>query len=137
MWQRLRWWRMADELAADFDAEHPPQSDAHFLAECGLADAPAAALAVRRSVASYGMVAADHIRPGHGYPGALEELSGWESLDFLQWVFELERELGGARVERWWFDGLPSPFTVRDLAWAVHRHWPPGRLPVAEPVNGL
>src|SRR5437879_4562457 len=98
MWQRLRWWRMADEMAADFARLHPPQSDAEFLAECGLAAAPAAALAVRRSVASYGMVAADHIRPDHTYPGALEELSGWESLDFVAWIMELERELGGVRV---------------------------------------
>ena len=134
MWQRLRWWRMADEMAADFATKYPAQSDAEFLAECGLADAPVAALAVRRSVATYGMVAPDHIRSGHGCPGALMELSGWDSLDFLEWVFELERELGpGARVERSWFDGLSSPVTVRDLAWAVHRRWPPGQPQDTEP----
>lgn len=121
---RLRWWRMADEMAADFARQHPPQSDAEFLAECGLpVNASATALAVRRSVASYGMVAAEHIRSGDSYPGTLESLSGWDSLDFLGWVIELERELGGARVELSWFDGLPSPFAVRDLAVAVHARW--------------
>src|SRR5690606_40144572 len=117
---------MADEMAADFARKHPAQSDAEFVAECGLAHNQAAALAVRRSVASYGLVAADHIRPDHDYPGALLELSGWDSLDFLAWIIELEREMGpGTRVERSWFHRLPSPFTVRDLAWAVHAHWQP------------
>ncbi len=72
MWKRLRWWRTADEMAADFASQHLAQSEDEFVAECGLADAPVVALAVRRAVAAYGMVAADHIRAGHGYPGALQ-----------------------------------------------------------------
>ncbi len=56
-WRR---WRTPREIAADFAKDRNEQSDQEFLAGCGLPDTREAmriALAVRRSVASYGMVA--------------------------------------------------------------------------------
>ena len=127
---RWRWWRTAEEMATNFAKRHPPQSDAEFLKECGLPDDPSAeqvALAVRRSVASYGMVGAAHIRADHRMPGELEELSGWDSLDFVAWVIELERELGDVRIERVSFDRIPTPFSVRDLTRVVYEWCQRGR----------
>ncbi len=121
---QVRWWRNAEEKASDFALRFPPQSDAVFLDECGLpadAESTSIALAVRRSVASYGAVTADCVRADHSYPGDLELLSGWDSLDFVGWVLELERELQ-VPVDGDWFRSLTHPFSVRDLARLVHSH---------------
>ncbi len=118
---KLRWWRNATEMAEDFARRGPPQSDADFLAECGLPDNPGVvrlALAVRRSVSSYGAVAPEFIRASHLYPDDLAQLSGWDCLDFVGWVLKLEQELA-ARVDGSWLGSLPIPFSVRDLVWAV------------------
>ncbi len=56
---KLRWWKTAQERAAEFDAIRPRQSDNAFLASCALpstAYARRVALAVRRSVATYGIL---------------------------------------------------------------------------------
>jgi hypothetical protein len=118
----LRWWQTADEMAVLFAQRFPAQTDADFLAECKLGDNRGAvriALAVRRSVARYGMVSPEHIRAGHSYPGELESLSGWDSLDFLAWLFELERELD-QKINFEFVRHLRFPFTVRDLAQTVY-----------------
>jgi hypothetical protein len=120
---KLRWWKTADEMAAGFVAGRIPQMDAEFLSECALPaddDAVKAALAVRRSVAKYGMVDAAFIRADDGYPGELMKLAGWDSIDFLTWAMELHEELG-PRTRIGWFDDLPDPFSVRDLAERAYR----------------
>jgi acyl carrier protein len=120
---KWRWWRTADEMAADFAADRMPEPDEQFIAACDLPDTPDAvrvALAVRRSVANYGMIASEFIRATDGYPEELVELSGWDSIDFLAWVFELERELGMS-VSREAFKDIRQPFTVKDLVLATYR----------------
>jgi hypothetical protein len=118
---KLRWWKTADEMAAEFAATREPQSDAEFLSACALpAGATAAALAVRRSVAKYGMIDPAYIRATDRYPQELMALSGWDSIDFLEWVMTLEDELA-ERVRSEWFDALPESFFVRDLAECVYR----------------
>ena len=67
-----------------------PLSDEQFVAACGLLDIPEAsrvALAVRHSVANYGMVDHRIIYASDRYPGELAELSDWDSIDFLAWLF--------------------------------------------------
>ena len=94
---KWRWWRTADEKAADFAKDRERQTDEQFFSECGLPDTAQTvriALAVRRSVASVGAVEPEYIRTNDRYPEELAALSGWDSLDFLDWVFQLERELG-------------------------------------------
>jgi len=110
-------------MAGDFARQRAPQSDTEFVVECQLpedAEATRVALAVRRSVAKYGMIEASFIRAVDRYPDELIGLSGWDSIDFLGWIFELEHELG-ERVSSKWFDGLPDSFSVRDLARCVYR----------------
>ena len=109
-------------MAADFARTRSPQADADFLAECQLpddAEANRVALAVRRSVGKYGMVDPLFIRATDRYPEELIVLSGWDSIDFLTWVMELEDELGEP-VRSEWFDGLRDGFSVRDLAHCVY-----------------
>ena len=116
------WWKTAGEMAAGFAADRTPEADEQFVAACGLPDTPDAArvaLAVRRSVASYGMIGPEFIRAADTYPNELIELSGWDSLDFLGWIFELERELGMS-VTREAFKDIRQPFTVKDLALATY-----------------
>ena len=120
---KWRWWRTADEMAADFAADRTPETDEQFIAACDLPETPEAvrvALAVRRSVASYGMIAPKFIRATDGYPDELGELSGWDSIDFLAWIFELERELD-MPVSREAFNDIRQPFTVKDLVLATYR----------------
>ena len=119
----MRWWKTAEEMAIAFATKYPPQSDEEFLEECGSGDDPLAAriaLAVRRSVAECGMIDPTHIRASHRYPGELEDLSGWGSPDFLDWVFRLEKDLGGGNFYPAVFESLPMPFSVRDLTAAAH-----------------
>lgn len=119
---KWRWWRTADEMAADFAADRTPETDEHFIAACNLPDTPEAvrvSLAVRRSVASYGMIDPKFIRATDGYPNELVELSGWDSIDFLAWIFELERELE-MPISRKAFRDIRQPFTVKDLVSAVY-----------------
>jgi hypothetical protein len=127
----LRWWRTADEMASDFARQFPARSDAEFLADCALPNDPnaeRAALAVRRSVAIYGAVPPVHIYANHSYPGELESLSGWDSIDFVGWILELERELG-VDVDAKWFEKLPATFSVRDLAQIVYAQLGPTTKP--------
>lgn len=129
------WWRTADEMAAEFRRRFAARSDSDFLADCGVIgdpDAERAALAVRRSVARYGAITPEHIYASHSYPGELESLSNWDSLDFIGWALELELELG-IKVQRGWFDLLPQPFSVYDLVLAVQRHLGDQTPPQKEP----
>jgi acyl carrier protein len=73
------------------------QSDEQFVADCGLPPDSAAALvalAVRRTVASIGLIDPQYIRAIDVYPDQLGVLPLWDSMDWLAFVMELERELG-------------------------------------------
>ena len=108
-------------MAANFTANRAPESDTAYLAECGLPTTPIAqqvAVAVRRSVASYGMIESAFIRAADRYPDQLIDLSGWDSLDFVDWIFALERELD-MTIPLAAFKDIRSPFSVADLAQAV------------------
>jgi acyl carrier protein len=121
---RWRWWRTAAEMAADFTATRESQSDQNFIAACGLPDDGIAwetAIAVRRSVAAYGMVSREYIAISDRYPDELINLSGWDSLDFLAWILELEKELDEP-VPPEAYAEIRTPFTVNDLVWAIYRH---------------
>jgi len=121
---RWRWWRTADEMANDFLALRDPESDESFIASCELPDDPLAletAIAVRRSVANYGMVAAEYIVDTDRYPDELMKLSGWDSLDFVAWIFELEKELNEPMLMDTHYE-LRTPFSVKDLVWIVYRY---------------
>jgi hypothetical protein len=112
-------------MAASFSATRDSEPDDRFLSACGLPEIESAhriALAVRRSVARYGMVNAEFILATDRYPDELVQLSGWDSLDFLGWVLELERELGQPIQERTAFSQIPPVFSVKDLAWAVFEY---------------
>ncbi len=119
------WWKTAAEMAEDFARKREPYPDDDFVRDCELPDTPEAqrvCLAVRRSVASYGMVDPLFIRASDRFPEDLRELSGWDSIDLLAWVFELERELGKKPiVTRAVLDDIGVTFTVRDLVWEVYR----------------
>ena len=120
---KWRWWRTADEMAADFAADRTLETDEQFIAACDLpdnAEAVRIAMAVRRSVASYGMIDPKFIRAIDGYPDELVELSGWDSIGFLAWIFELERELE-MPVSSDAFRDIRQPFTVKELVLAVHK----------------
>jgi acyl carrier protein len=114
-----RWWRTAQEKASTFAATRSAQSDGEFLRDCGLSnddESASAALAVRRSVAKYGMVDAQAIRAADRYPEELIALSGWDSIDLLAWVFELDAQLG-VRVpyEQLFREFDVRAFQIRDL----------------------
>ena len=114
---KWRWWRKADELAADFTRNRTRLSDMDFVSACHIGDDSAickVAIAVRRSVANYGMVDADFIYPSDRYPGQLNALSGWDSLDLFGWLLELEQELGEP-VSNSMFRNLKRSFSVADL----------------------
>lgn len=88
--------RRAKKAAAEW-AHRSCLSDAEFLAEC---DVPAkefdqlVALAARREIASLATVPAETIRPEHLIQGDLGNLPFWDSLDWLGFVLEVERESG-------------------------------------------
>jgi hypothetical protein len=121
------WWGATKEDALAFCAKRSPQPDEQFLADCGLADDPRAArvaLAVRRSVAGYGLVDPLFIRAGDRYPEDLVVLPGWDSLDLMAWFWMFEEELGAGRLP---VDELMPPvepfyshsFSVKDLVTAA------------------
>ena len=119
---KWRWWRTADEMAADFAAERSTLADEDFVSACDLPNNPLAtriALAVRRSVASYGMIEPGYIYAEDVYPDQLIELSGWESIDFLGWVLELEKELR-VPLPSGVLDDIGLSFSVKELAQRVY-----------------
>jgi hypothetical protein len=115
---KLRWWKTAQEKAAEFKSIRDPQPDDVFLAECALPPTEYArrvALTVRRSVAEYGMVDPLYIRADDRYPEQLSALSGWDSLDFLDWRIRFERELGLIVPREAWRTIEGPGFSVRQL----------------------
>src|SRR3981081_4388208 len=81
----------------DFCEGRTRQANEEFLADCGIepgAEAARIALAVRRAVAGIGLVDPLYVRVADSYPGALELLPLWDSMDWAALQFEIERELG-------------------------------------------
>lgn len=121
---KWRWWRNADEMAAEFAAKRKPLGDEQFVSACRLPSNPLAtrvALAVRRSVATYGMIGPEYIYAEDVYPDQLIELSGWDSIDFLSWVLELEKELEVAIPDHI-FQDIDLAFSVQELAQRVYAY---------------
>lgn len=121
---KWRWWRTAAEMADDFTESRNPISDVVFLASCDLPNSELArqtALAVRRSVAAYGLVDSDFIAASDRYPDELIDLSGWDSLDFMAWVFELENQLDES-ISPDAYAKLRVPFTVKDLVNTIYHY---------------
>lgn len=125
MWPRRRTAEKAEETLAEFLAGRCPQADEQFIAECELPATPEAeriARAVRRSFTGGGRVDCRFIRASDRYPEELSALPGWDSLDVVEWVFELERELGcTVPCEVVFRDVGSTRFTVRELVDAVYR----------------
>src|SRR5206468_3996789 len=74
-----------------------PEPDERFVAECGPptdAEAARVAVAVRRAVANIGSVDPAFIRAADLYPDQLGVLPLWDSMDWLAFFMELEKELG-------------------------------------------
>lgn len=119
---KWRWWRTAAEMSAAFVETRSAAADEEFIANCDLPNTQLAretALCVRRSVAAYGVVAPEFIATTDRYPDDLKDLAGWDSLDFLAWVFELERELEES-IPRAAYADLRIPFSVKDLVHIVY-----------------
>ena len=120
--RQWRLWKTAEEKAVEFSSTRVPQKDEEFLEECGIpnnADAKRIALAVRRSVGVYGMVDPSYIRVTDRHPGELSALTGWDSIDFVDWKMRLEEMLGEAIPNEAW-NVLKEPFSVRDLVLCVY-----------------
>ena len=119
MWRFLRVFKPAHSKVDDFREGRTRQSDNDFLADCGLTpgtEAAKVALAVRRAVAGVGLIDPLFIRSEDSYPGTLEVLPLWDSMDWLAFVLEVERELGQSFP--YGSSELASksgPVTVRDL----------------------
>ncbi len=100
--------------------------DDDFIVQCGLPDNPTArraALAVRRAAASVGLVDSQYIRADDGYPGTLEVLPLWDSMDWLEFLLELEDELGQKvpkALKKPSFVHSSKPVTIREMAAAVY-----------------
>ena len=73
----------------------PPMSDADFLCACEVADEPfdrMVATAARQAIASLGTVPAETILPEQVILGDLSNLPFWDSIDWLSYMFEVEKQ---------------------------------------------
>ena len=97
MWQFLRVFKPAHLKVDDFRTGRTRQPDDEFLADCGVqpgTETARIALAVRRAVAWVGLVDPLYVRATDSYPGTLELLPLWDSMDWFSLQMEIERELG-------------------------------------------
>ena len=119
MWRFLRVFKPAHSKVDDFRDGRTRLSDNDFLADCGLTpgtEAAEIALAVRRAVAGVGLIDPLFIRSEDSYPGTLEVLPLWDSMDWMSFVLLLEEELGQSFTYDPGEFMKPRPLTVRDLA---------------------
>ena len=117
-----------------FRGERVRQSDEQFLAECGIppgADLARVAIAVRRCVADTGLVDSAFVQPGDRFPGSLDVLPLWDSMDFVDLVLRIERELDVTWDDREDSKVFATPFTVLELIHRVHAVAAPLRSPAA------
>src|SRR3954469_1805047 len=81
--------------AASVWATRTPMPDADFLRACEVPDEPfavRAALSARRAIAALATVPAETIRPDDSFLDDLRRLPFWDSLDWLSFVFEVEKQ---------------------------------------------
>ena len=97
MWRFDRMFKTAHCKVHDFREGRPRQPDHEFLADCGVepgTEMARIALAVRRAVAGIGLVDPLFVRAVDSYPGTLELLPLWDSMDWAAFTMQLEEELG-------------------------------------------
>jgi hypothetical protein len=97
VWGLLRAFKTAHWKVDDFRRGRTRQPDHEFLADCGLepgTEAARIALAVRRAVAGIGLVDPLFVLASDSYPGTLELLPLWDSIDWFALQLEIEEELG-------------------------------------------
>ncbi|PQO47459.1 hypothetical protein C5Y93_05300 [Blastopirellula marina] len=120
---KMRWRRTPKEMAAEFAKTRTPQSDDEFFRACDLPDddlARQSALAVRRTTAAYGRIDPEFIRPTDRYPEELTNLTGWDKIDFVDWLAELEAMLDETlsdNADQW----LALEFSVKELVQTTDR----------------
>jgi acyl carrier protein len=98
--------RRATRLAACRWRKRPPMGNDEFLAACNITDEPLrieVALAARRVIGELATVPAETIRPDDSFAHDLVQLPYWDSLDWLDFVFLVEREIR-LKVSRSLFD---------------------------------
>lgn len=87
----------ARRKAARFRKKHLPQSDEQFVLGCGLAPGSieaTRALAIRGAIGTCGSIGPEFIHHDHRGPEDLATLDFWDSIDYLGFILEVERELG-------------------------------------------
>ena len=87
--------RRATRLAARRWRGRLPIGDDDFLRACEIPDEPLrinVALAARRVIAELGTVPAETIHPDDSFAHDLVQLPYWDSLDWLDFIFRVERE---------------------------------------------
>lgn len=112
----LRHFRHWTEKVADFTRGRVPQADDAFIAACHLPPQPDArriSLVVRRVFAEEGSVDPAFIYAEDRYPEDLGILPSWDSIDMLDIIFRLEKQLN-VKIGR----VMPTRFTVREF---IHR----------------
>lgn len=105
----------------DFRRGRQRETDDQFFLACNLPNTPWArrvALAVRRAAANVGMVDSQFIRVDDSYPGTLELLPLWDSMDWTEFTVEFEHELG-QRIPENFILPDPKSVTVAELATAL------------------
>ncbi|MBI5383884.1 MAG: hypothetical protein HZA90_04275 [Verrucomicrobia bacterium] len=111
--------KTAHHKVDDFRQGRIRQADEEFLQDCQICSGTEAArigLAVRRAVGGVGLVDPLFVRADDSYPGTLERLPLWDSMDWVAFEMEVERELGEPLPSG---EHVPTPsaqrMTVRDL----------------------
>jgi len=110
-----------------FTEQRIPQSDAEFLASCNLDDHPLAtkaALGVRQAVAATGKIDPSYIRASDSWPGSLEALPTWDSLNVFALGLELESVFGARLPDGFVLDSFEKDgrMVVGVLAVDVYRY---------------
>ena len=123
MWRFLRAFKPVHCKVEDFCRGRARQPDNEFLADCGIeagGEAARVALAVRRAVAWIGVVDPLFVRASDSYPGTLELLPLWDSMDWLSLQLRIEEELGQkVRWEACECAPNPEPLTVGEMVACV------------------
>ena len=105
----------------DFRKDRKRQSDDDFLNACRIQDEKERiiAVAVRRAIANVGMIDSQFIYADDRWPEEIGILPLWDSMDSLEFIMELERELGIDIIEgdfQWNY----AHFVVKDLVKQIH-----------------
>jgi hypothetical protein len=117
-----------------FKGDRVRWSDEQFLKECNnspASDLARTAVAVRRCVADVGLIDSMFIRPNDCFPGNLDVLPLWESMDFIDLVLRIQDELSVEWTDRQDTGVLATPFTVLELIQRIQAVAVPFRAPAA------